>query len=63
VLFDLGVQSGGSALERFVDVVSTNPAKIMGLWPKKGQLQSGATPTSLSSIRTRSGRFVGKTST
>ena len=42
VLFDLGVQSGRLSLERFVDVVSTNPAKIMGLWPKKGQLAVGS---------------------
>lgn len=42
VLFDLGVQSGRITLERFVDLVSTNPAKIMGLWPKKGQLAVGS---------------------
>ena len=31
VLFHLGVQPGRISLNRFVELVSTNPAKIMGL--------------------------------
>lgn len=32
----------GYSLERFVDLVSTNAAKIMGLYPRKGALVAGA---------------------
>jgi dihydropyrimidinase len=42
VLYSMGVTGGRLSLERFVEVVSTNPAKIMGLWPRKGQLAVGA---------------------
>jgi dihydropyrimidinase len=41
VMFHL-VQQGRLGLERFVEVVATNPAKIMGLYPRKGQLAVGA---------------------
>ena len=42
VLFHLGVQQGRLTLNRFVELVSTNPAKIMGLYPRKGDLAPGA---------------------
>ena len=32
----------GYTLEKFVDLVSTNAAKIMGLYPRKGALTAGA---------------------
>jgi dihydropyrimidinase len=32
----------GYRLEKFVDLVSTNAAKIMGLYPRKGALTAGA---------------------
>jgi dihydropyrimidinase len=32
----------GYSLEKFVDLVSTNAAKIMGLYPRKGALTAGA---------------------
>ncbi len=41
VMFHL-VQQGKIGLNRFVELVSTNPARIMGLYPKKGQLAVGA---------------------
>lgn len=42
VLFHLGVQEGRIGLNRFVEVVSTNPAKLMGLYPRKGSLAPGS---------------------
>jgi dihydropyrimidinase len=41
VLFHRGVQEGRISLNRFVELVATNPAKIMGLYPKKGILAVG----------------------
>lgn len=41
VMFHLA-QEGRIGLQRFVELVSTNPAKIMGLYPRKGQLAVGA---------------------
>lgn len=42
ILFQLGVQGGRISINRFVELVSTNPAKIMGLYPQKGQLAVGS---------------------
>jgi dihydropyrimidinase len=42
VLFHRGVQEGRISLERFVELISTNPAKIMGLYPRKGALLPGS---------------------
>ena len=42
VLFSRGVQEGRITVERFVELISTNPAKIMGLYPRKGALQVGS---------------------
>jgi len=41
VLYHLGVGQGRLSLNRFVELVSTNPAKIMGLYPRKGDLAVG----------------------
>jgi dihydropyrimidinase len=38
VLFHLGVAGGRLSLRRFVELTSTNAAKIMGLFPQKGQI-------------------------
>jgi dihydropyrimidinase len=42
VLFDLAVNRGKLSINRFVEIIATNPAKIMGLYPQKGQLAIGS---------------------
>ena len=42
VLFHLGVTDGRLSLNRFVEVVAANPAKLMGLYPRKGTLAVGS---------------------
>ncbi|WP_127956444.1 dihydropyrimidinase [Serratia microhaemolytica] len=42
LLFSEGVMSGRITPSRFVDLTSTKPARLFGLWPQKGSLQLGA---------------------
>lgn len=42
VLFSEGVIKNRISLERFIEVTSLNPAKIMGLYPQKGNIMPGA---------------------
>lgn len=42
VLFTEGVMKERISLQRFVEVSSLNPAKIMGIYPEKGNLMPGA---------------------
>jgi dihydropyrimidinase len=42
LLFSEGVVTKKISLQRFVDVVATTPAKLMGLYPQKGHLHPGA---------------------
>ena len=42
LLFSEGVSKGRIDLETFVDVSATNPAKIFGLYPRKGVIEVGA---------------------
>ena len=42
LLYDGGVNGGRLSPNRFVDLVSTTPAKLFGLYPRKGSLQPGA---------------------
>jgi len=42
VLWTRGVRSGKLSAEQFVTLTSTNPAKIFGLYPRKGALVTGA---------------------
>jgi dihydropyrimidinase len=42
MLFSQGVRTDRISLETFVRLVSTNPAKIMGLYPRKGTIEPGS---------------------
>jgi len=42
LLWDGGVNGGRITMNRFVDLVSTTPAKIFGLYPRKGSVTVGA---------------------
>ena len=42
LLFSEGVSKGRITLEKFCDLVATNPAKLMGLYPKKGVIATGS---------------------
>ena len=42
ITFSEGVSKRGMSLQRFVDVTSTNAAKIMGLYPRKGVIAPGS---------------------
>lgn len=41
-LFDIGVMQGRLSLNRFVELTSTTPAKLFGLFPKKGTVAVGS---------------------
>ena len=41
-MFSEGVEKGRMSIQRFVQVTSENPAKIYGLYPRKGSLQPGS---------------------
>lgn len=38
MLYNEGVKMGRISMRRFIEVTSTNPAKLFGLWPEKGTL-------------------------
>ncbi len=42
ILWSYGVRTGRLTPQQFVTLVSTNPAKIFGLYPRKGALQPGS---------------------
>jgi len=42
MLYSTGVLGGRISLEQFVAVTSTNPAKLFGLYPKKGSISVGS---------------------
>ena len=42
LLYDRGVRSGQISLERLVAITATNPAKLFGLYPRKGTLAIGS---------------------
>ena len=42
LLYDGGVRTGRISASRFVDLVSTTPARLFGLYPRKGELAPGS---------------------
>jgi dihydropyrimidinase len=42
LLYQFGVRSGRMSLNRWIEVCCTNPARIFGLYPRKGSLKPGA---------------------
>ena len=42
MIYSAGVRPGRITLERFVEVTSTNPAKLFGLYPRKGTIAVGS---------------------
>jgi dihydropyrimidinase len=42
MLYSEGVGTGRLSLNRFVEVISTNPAKLFGLYPQKGTIAVGS---------------------
>ncbi|HSQ34830.1 MAG TPA: dihydropyrimidinase [Candidatus Binatia bacterium] len=42
LLYSFGVKTGKISLARFVDLVSVRPAKIFGLYPRKGAIRAGS---------------------
>ncbi|MFA6941751.1 MAG: dihydropyrimidinase, partial [Clostridiaceae bacterium] len=42
IMFSEGVMKGRISLNKFVEVTSTNPAKLFGIYPKKGEIANGS---------------------
>jgi dihydropyrimidinase len=42
MLYSTGVRDGRISLSRFVEVTATNPAKLFGMWPRKGTIAVGS---------------------
>jgi dihydropyrimidinase len=42
LLWDAGVRTGRITPERFVDIAAAAPARIFGLWPRKGTIAEGS---------------------
>ena len=59
VMYTQMVAERGWSLERFVDLTSTNAAKIMGLYPRKGAIAPGA-DADITLLDPEAGRTVDK---
>lgn len=56
-LYTFGVKAGKFSLNHFVSVISTNPAKLMGMYPRKGTIAVG-TDADLSIIDPKAARTI-----
>jgi dihydropyrimidinase len=54
LLYHYGVNEGRLSLNRFVELVSTTPARLFGLYPRKGELAPGSDADIVSGTRNRS---------
>jgi len=61
LLFSEGVMKQRISLQRFIEVTSLNPARIMGLYPEKGTLEPGADADICIINPERSGTFSAET--
>ena len=55
LVYDGGVRTGRISLNRFVELTSTSPAKIFGLFPRKGTIAPGS-DADIVDLRSRTGR-------
>ena len=42
MIHEFGVRTGRISLNRMVELLSTNPAKLFGLYPRKGTIAPGS---------------------
>ena len=42
MIHEFGVRAGRISLNRMVELLSTNPAKLFGLYPRKGTIAPGS---------------------
>ena len=65
LMYTYGVRRGRLDLHRFVDALSTRPAKLFGLFPRKGTIAVGSDADSSSTIQIIAARFprAGSTAT
>ena len=42
MIYHHGVNSGQLSLNRFVELTSTTPARLFGMYPKKGEIEAGS---------------------
>jgi dihydropyrimidinase len=42
IMFTFGIEKSRFSVEKLVEIISTNPAKLMGLFPQKGSVSIGA---------------------
>jgi dihydropyrimidinase len=61
-MFTYGVQQNKISLNRFVQIMSANPAKIFGMYPKKGTISPGSDADIILFDPTREGSITAKTS-
>ncbi len=61
LMYTYGVETGRLTLQQFVDVCCTAPAKIFGLYPRKGAIAVGSDADIFVYDKTRTGKISAKT--